>query len=492
MGFGRFGAIAAALLLAGFSPAQAERSAASAALGAENHPQILARFGGEVPDSTLRDYVARVAGNIVAVSAQPDEDWLFTVLDSAQVNAFALPGGYVYVTRGLLALAGDEAELAAVLAHEIVHVTQEHVEARVDAQAEDQTGEVVGNLLGNLLGGVISGSENPLGDALRNTIQDSIGGRMEFSRAQEFEADVQSIPLLIAAGYDPMAASDFLAAMRDQHALIAELAGRGYNPSQVPFFADHPAPDDRIARAAEIAADMRFIAAPERGLDTHLAAIDGMIFGDSPAQGYVRGRAFLHTELGFSFAVPEGFRITNTARAVRASGPNGTSIVMDGGRDDGSDLRQYIARQWLPALRSPGQRPIRASRVRALSINGLEAAQTSVTRRVRGQAEELTLTAIRLNGSIYRFTGTSPRGQDAAQDAMRRAVETFAAMSPDAAAVLQPYRLTRHQIAQGDTVESLTGSAPADVAAAEWFAVLNGLPRGSLPAMGEWVKVIQY
>jgi predicted Zn-dependent protease len=194
MGFGRFGAIAAALLLAGFSPAQAERSAASAALGAENHPQILARFGGEVPDSTLRDYVARVAGNIVAVSAQPDEDWLFTVLDSAQVNAFALPGGYVYVTRGLLALAGDEAELAAVLAHEIVHVTQEHVEARVDAQAEDQTGEVVGNLLGNLLGGVISGSENPLGDALRNTIQDSMAGGWNLAARRNLRLMCRAFP----------------------------------------------------------------------------------------------------------------------------------------------------------------------------------------------------------------------------------------------------------------------------------------------------------
>jgi len=492
MNFARIALAIALVFAANTGQSETERRADAAAIGAENHPQILARFGGEISDAALRDYVAQVAEKIVAVSDQPEADWQFTVLDSAQVNAFALPGGYVYVTRGLLALAGDEAELAAVLAHEVVHVTQSHVEARMDAQADDNTGEMVGNLLGNLLGGMLSGNESPLSDAVRDTVQTAIGGRMEFSREQEFEADELSIPLLIAAGYDPIAAPDFLSAMRDQHALIARLAGRGYNPSQVPFFADHPAPDDRIAKAAEIAGAVRFVVAPDRGLERYLAAIDGMIFGDSPAQGYVRGRAFFHAELGFSFMVPEGFSITNTARAVRARGPNGAYLIMDGGRDDGSDLRNYISRQWVAALRSPGQPPLRARRVRQLTINGLEAAQTMVTRRVRGHRENLTLTAIRLNGSIYRFMAASPRGQDAAQNAMQDAVETFSALDADTATQLQPYFLTSHVVGQADSLATLLASAPDYDEAVAWFAVLNGQAEGELPPIGTAVKVIRY
>ncbi|UPH71683.1 M48 family metalloprotease [Abyssibius alkaniclasticus] len=490
----RWLALAASLVLAlgGAAGAGPERSADAAAIGAENHPKLLARFGGEIPDEALINYVATIGARIVAVSEQPDEDWQFTVLDSPSVNAFALPGGYVYITRGLLALAGDEAELAAVLGHEIVHVTAAHVEARLAVQAEDNSGELVGDLLGGLLGGLISGSESPLADAVRNTVESAVGGQMEFSREQEFEADALSIPILVAAGYDPYAAADFLVAMRAQYALVARLEGRGFNPSQVPFFADHPAPDERIARARDLAESMAYIQPPVRGTEPYLAAIDGMIFGDSPAQGMVRGRAFIHSELGFSFLVPEGFTLQNTAQAVRARGPDGAMLIMEGGRDRGGDLRRFIADEWAPALRQTGQARPRLSRVRSTEINGLEAAQARLTRRFRGRNQEMTLTAIRLNGTIYRFTALSARGADTAQGAMAEAVASFAALPVDAGAALAPYILTAHQLRAQDSVASLTADAPAESAAADWFAVLNGLEPGELPPVGSWVKVIRY
>ncbi|MEX0970786.1 MAG: M48 family metalloprotease [Paracoccaceae bacterium] len=471
--------------------ASPERNPDAASIGAENHPAIMARFGGEIPDAALRDYVARLGAHIATFSEQPDEAWRFTVLDSPAVNAFALPGGYIYVTRGLLALAGDEAELAAVLAHEITHVTAAHVEARMEVQAEDNTDAVVGDLLGGLLGGLLSGSDTPIADAVRETVESTIGGQKEFSREQEFEADALSIPLLVDAGYDPAAAADFLRAMRAQHALIARLAGRGYNPSQVPFFADHPAPDDRIARADALADAYQFDTRPTRGREPYLAAIDGMIFGDSTAQGFVRGRAFLHGELGFSFVVPEGFILQNAARAVRAQGPDGALLVMEGGRDRGGELRRFIAREWVPSLREIGQSRPRLGPVRDIAINGLEAAQATMTRRFRGRNQVMTLTAIRLGDSIYRFTALSARGADAAQAAMGDAVASFGVYRPEGDAALQPYRLVRHQIAPQDTLESLLADAPADMANEDWFAVLNRLEPGALPPVGHWVKLIR-
>lgn len=486
-------------VFASASIAAPERSPESQRVGQENHPRILARFGGAVQDGALTDYVTTLGMQLVALSEQPDAPWQFTVLDSAQVNAFALPGGYVYVTRGLLALAGDEAELAAVLAHEIVHVTEDHVTQRGEnAQIDPET--VITGVLGELLGGVLRGDENPLGDAVRGTLQNVIGANSEFSREQEFQADALSIPLLVAAGFDPMGAPDFLTAMRGQYALIAALAGRSYNPAQVPFFADHPAPDDRIARAGELAGAYQFQVAPARGADRYLAAIDGMVFGDSLQQGLVRGRAFLHPVMGFAFSVPQGFVIQNTARAIRTAGPNGALLVMDGARiqasdqtsDQGIDLGRYITQQWIPSLQGPGVMRPRVGRVRALLINGLPAAQVTVMRRVRGQNQTLTLTAVRLNDQIFRFTASTPRGGDEQQRAMQRAVETFGALDETSASVLRPYILQRYRIRRGDTIASLTSAAPQDENAPAWFALLNGLAPGELPPRGTWVKRIDY
>ena len=219
-----------------------------ARIGAENHEKIMARLGGEMPSGALSAYVDGIGRSIVAHTRYANEPWTFTIVDSPTVNAFAVPGGYVYVTRGLLALANSEAELAAVIGHEIAHVTENHVEERQKRNRDAG----IGVLVGTVLGGVIDGR-----DGLRKGIQ--MGTRVatgyvaQFSQKQEFEADERGIEFLARAGYDPLAQARFLEAMSEKAEIEARLAGKGYNPNRVDFFASHPATGDRIRRATLVA-----------------------------------------------------------------------------------------------------------------------------------------------------------------------------------------------------------------------------------------------
>lgn len=188
----------------------AARSAAEQQAGDQNHPQILQQFGGEVQDPAIRAYVDEIGRKLVRQTEQPGAKWKFTVLDSPVVNAFALPGGYVYVTRGLIALANDEAELAGVIGHEIGHVTAAHSANRQERSTLAQLG-----VLGAQVAGAVAGLSGPLLDMLGQA--SGAAGQAyvaSYSRTQEFEADQLGVRYLAAAGYDPSAEADFLASLQ--------------------------------------------------------------------------------------------------------------------------------------------------------------------------------------------------------------------------------------------------------------------------------------
>ena len=175
------------------------------------HPQVLLQFGGAYDDPELQAYVTRTGRQLVAVSELPKEEFTFTVLDSDVINAFALPGGYVYITRGLLALADDEAELAGVMAHEIGHVTARHSAQRYSRGALAQGGVAIGTILAGVLGG---------GAAAQLAQQAGGAGAQAYlagySRDQEFQADELGVRYLARGGYDPAAMSSFLDEARAQ------------------------------------------------------------------------------------------------------------------------------------------------------------------------------------------------------------------------------------------------------------------------------------
>lgn len=244
------------------------------AIGAREHPRIVASYGGIYADRPAEIMLARIVGRLLAAADQPNTNFTVTILDTAEVNAFALPGGYVYVTRGLLALASDTSEIAAVLAHEIAHVTLKHARARTNKQRES---EIVDKVVSGVFGANVDTNQS----ANRNKMQ-----LAAFSQAQELSADKEGILTGGKAGYDPHAAGRFLGAMgRFAH------FSQGDVDQADDFLSSHPSTPDRIQKAIETA--RAFFGAPglgETDRQGYLDGIDGLAFGDSPSQGAVVGQ----------------------------------------------------------------------------------------------------------------------------------------------------------------------------------------------------------
>jgi predicted Zn-dependent protease len=463
------------------APALAEWPAESAAMGARDHPAVLQHYGGEIRNPPLSAYVSAIGGQMVAVSDRAGELWRFTVLDSPEVNAFALPGGYVYVTRGLLALARNESELAAVLAHEVTHVVAAHIEAR---QAAEQDALVEGALAA-LVTGLFGGGENRLGDAVRSGVETVFSQIGTYSKAQEFEADAGGIALLEAAGYRPAAQADMLASMANFAAYKAAQAGRDYDATSAPFFANHPAPAERQLRALALGGTDE----GRQGVEAYLAAIDGMIYGQNPRAGLVLGQRFVHPALGFAFEAAQGLRIENAAQQINILGPNGATLILSGGQDIG-DLELSLQR-W--AARIPPQERLGGGLrgVRRLEINGLAAATGTLNLRKRGQRHSLRLTVIRFGDGLIRFASTVQPGDETMADLHWQTVRSFGPLTAHDQAVRATYILI-HQMQAGETAEGLIAAQGVQGFTESEFNLLNGLADGETPRLGQWVKLVSY
>ena len=317
-----------------------------ALIGAEEHPKLVAQFGGVYDEPEIGSYVASIGGRLAAHSERADLAFRFTVLNTPIVNAFALPGGYIYVSRGLLALANSEAELASVLAHEIGHVTARHTAHRYNRSI------MLG--LGTTLFGAVMGNDL----ASRMAELGSAAYLKGFSRNQEHHADELGIRYMVATGYDARASVSFLKTLSADDTLAQKILGRK-NPHEglSGIFATHPRTAERVARTA--AATPADKAAP-RLRQRYLEKIEGLIYGDDPAHGLIRDRKFHHPKLGFSFTVPKGFRLRNSPEAVFAFDKHGAKIRFDSepkswsgtiarGACDSIAKRMSVSQAFLPA-----------------------------------------------------------------------------------------------------------------------------------------------
>lgn len=462
----------------------AVRSASEQRTGDRAHEQILAQYGGVYRNSRLQSYVDGIGERIAAVSEQPGEKWTFTVLDSPIVNAFAIPGGYVYVTRGMVALANDEAELAGVIGHEIGHVTAGHSALR-------QTRATTANI--GLLAGAIGLSALGVDPSLAGgLLQAAAGGALaSYSRSDEIEADYLGIRYLARAGYDPFAKADILDSLAASSAIEAKTAGRGYDPNRVDFFASHPATGPRTRQAVETARQAGAVTTVgnDRGQDRHLAAIDGMVWGPSPEQGFVDGTRFVHPNLGFAFEAPRGFQLTNRPDAVVGAGPSNTRLIFDGGAAHGGRLTGYIEGTWAPQI----ARQVRTGRLQSLeslTINGQEAARAVLPVQLNGQAWDALLVAVRHRGKVYRFTGLAPQGVRALP-ALAEAASTFRQLTSGEAAQVSPRRIVVTTVRRGDTVESLAREMRVDEFPVDRFRALNSLGAREQVVPGMRVKLIR-
>jgi predicted Zn-dependent protease len=434
------------------------------------HARILASYGGAYADGALQSYIETTIQRLVAASDRPDLSYRVTILNSPSVNAFALPSGSLYITRGLLALANDRAELASVLSHEMAHVIARHSVAREEQVRQAAiVSKVISDVLQDPQLGALSMARSKLSIA-------------SFSRQQELEADAVGVGISARAGFDPYGASRFLTslarhgALRDQ-ALGSDRAGA----DTIDFLSSHPSTPDRLSIAITNA---RQFASPgdtgERDRDGYLARIDGLTYGDDPSEGYVRGRRFIHPKLGFTLIAPEGFSLENTAQAVLGASAGGREALrLDAARVGGTDdLKDYLASGWIEG--------IDPSTIETLTLNGFDAA-TAVA---RGKEWSFRLYAIRFGSEVYRLIFAARSLTPDIDKQFKVAAQTFRRVSLEEADRLRPLRLKIVPVQAGETVESFADRMAQLDRPLERFLVLNGLERGKPLPVGQKVKTV--
>ncbi|MGO4354420.1 M48 family metalloprotease [Rhizobium sp. RAF36] len=436
-----------------------------AAMGAREHPRIVASYGGEYKDAKTERLVARIAGALTAVSENPSQSYRITILNSPAINAFALPGGYLYVTRGLLALANDASEVAAVLSHEMGHVTANH---GIERQKREEAEVIASRVVAEVLSSDIAGKQALARGKLRLAA---------FSRQQELQADVIGVRMLGEAGYDPYSAARFL----DSMAAYSRFMSADPDADQsLDFLSSHPNSAQRIELARDHArAFGQEGKVGDKGRDYYLDGIDGLLYGDSPEEGYVRGQTFLHGGLGIRFDVPPDFTIDNKVEAVMATGPGDVAIRFDGVADSNNQsLTNYISSGWVTGL-DP-------STIQPTTINGMEAA----TARASADRWDFDVTVIRNNQQIFRFLTAVPKGSTALQQTADVLRASFRRMTPDEMSSLKPLRIRVVTVRAGDNITTLAARMMGTDRKLDLFKLINALPMGASVAPGDRVKII--
>ncbi len=446
-------------------------------VGKREHPKILKKFGGQYKDRDLAAYVHRIGRSLSRVSEAPELPYVFTVLNDDKVNAFALPGGYVYITRGLLALADNEAEMAGVLAHEIGHIAARHTAQRYSRAMATNLGL---NVLG-AIGILPPGSGSLISFGAQAVLQG-------YSRDQESEADMLGVRYLGRAGYDTNAMVSFFRKLKGYESLSKAMAQNPNAKDSYSIMSSHPRTEQRIAQAIALA-KVGPGKNPRLGREVYLSEIDGLVFGDDPEQGIRRGRVFAHPGLGVLFKVPPGFIMFNTDKSLIARGPDGAVMSFDMASPKKAagvrDLRRYLVSDW--------GRKFDMKNVERIKINSMDAA-TGATRRPgrNGGTEDMRLIVIRGGrDKIYRFIFITPSSLSARMDEdFRRTTYSFRRMSRQEVADLKPLRIRVVNVRPGDTVKSLSAKIPIEKFARQWFELLNGLRPGQPLAPGRKVKII--
>jgi len=445
--------------------AQNVRSGKLARVGAAQHPKILATYGGEYSNPKLERMVAGIVGKLVTVSDNPSQVYQITILDSPNVNAFALPGGYLYITRGLLALANDTAELAAVIAHEMGHVTANHGILRQQKEAEVE-------LASRVVSDVLSDK-----DAGRRAL---VRGKLrlaQFSRNQELQADAIGIAAIGEAGFDPYAAAAFQETMA---AYTDFRNASGDADTSLDFLATHPSTPQRIELAVGHARKFGSPGKGERDHDGYLAGIDGMLFGDSEEEGFVRGQSYSHAGLGITFTFPDGFDIDNRTEAVLGARASDNAAIRFDGVDVpvGQSLSTYVASGWVEGLDT--------SSIRALTVNGMSA----VSARATADQWDFDITVIRIGKSVYRILTAMQRGSPDLEALAASVRNSFRQLTAAERGSLKPLMLNVVNAQPGESARTLAARMRGVSRPLELFLILNGMKPGDSIEPGRSYKVV--
>ena len=433
-------------------------------IGAREHPRLVAQLDGVFKaDPGLLAYVNELGGRLTARSEYGDQTWTFTVLESAFPNAFALPGGYIYLTRGLLTLVRSESELAAVLAHEIAHVAARHSlagQARVTAANAGRLDPAL-----------------PGEDRARGGVSPETGMRRVlalYSQQDEFEADELAIEYLRRAGFDPRAVPQVLRA----HEAHAALVGADSGPVNQ-MLSSHPSTPERMRRSADLADRAGWQPIADRD-DGFLDRIHGLPFGERPRAGLVRGREIFLAGPEIRFRMPDEFRVRREPRRIIARASDGTIIVYD----------EIFAKSWQTGIL--GYLPSGSRDVELLRLDGMDAA-TGIRIRERGSRrfEFRTLVIYCTTSVVCRFRYAVPLEVSLARRGdVRETALSFRRFNDKDRLAARPQTIRIATVRAVDTLESLVARMDVDGDADAWFRLLNGLQPGEMLPVGARVKLV--
>lgn len=433
------------------------------AIGAREHPRIVASYGGIYSDRQAEIMIARIVGRLLTAAGQPNQKFTVTILDTAEVNAFALPGGYVYVTRGILALASDTSEIAAVLAHEIAHVTLKHARARTNRA---RTNEIVDKVVSGVFGA------DTATDQASNRSKMSLAA---FSQQQELAADKEGIMTAGQAGYDPHAAARFLGAMgRFAH------FSQGDADQEGDFLSSHPSTPDRIQKAIENA--RAFFGAPglgETDREGYMAGIEGLAFGDSPAQGAVTGRRYVNPALKFTFEVPQNYTLQISKGAVVGVAGEGEAVRFDSAEvPQTMPLEDYLKSGWIAGLQP--------QTVKRESANGYDMATgVAVT-----PQWNFRVAVVRHEGKVYRFIFASRFDSAAFAKAAEQTLKSFRAANDRDLGQVKKLVIRTVTAGAVDTADSLARKMNGLSRGTDLFYILNNLYPGDTLVTGQRYKIV--
>lgn len=423
---------------------------------------------GIYDDRELERYVSDIGMRLARASHRPHLPWSFTIVDSPAVNAFALPGGYIYITRGILPYLADESELAGVLGHEIGHVTARH--------AAQQYTRATGGTIGLLAASIFVPGVAPFGDLASTGLGLLF---LKYGRGDELESDRLGIEYAAASGWDPSGVPRFLSTLSH----LDEMSTRG-----VPnWLSTHPEPASRVDEALPIATKVAASGTTERNRDALLRHVDGLVFGDNPKDGIVRGREFLHPVMRFALEFPEGWEVQNSPEQVGAREPGLPHYMLLQLADQprGRSLER-VARD---AMRGGRFTPVEGE---TTQINGLEAYVGTYRGNLKNVgAARVRAAHIMLGRQVYFVAGFAPEAEFARVEAqVHAALSTFRELSRREADEIRPNRLDFYTVQAGDTWQSIAARTGRSIVRASQLALMNGYEVNVHPTAGERIKIV--
>jgi len=436
------------------------------ALGKQTDIEVRQEYG-VYADPELNAYIQSIGKALVPHTHRPQLAYQFAVLDTPVVNAFAVPGGYIYVTRGILALMGSEAELAVVLGHELGHVNARHSVRRMSEMMLVQVGLAVGSALSETFAQVAGLA--------------GVGVQLlflKYSRDDERQADGLGVEYARKGVYNPGEMIAFFGSLEK----LGDLSGGQALPG---FLSTHPLTKERIEKVKQmLTAGDQTLEVKER---PYLRRIDGLVYGDDPSQGYVEGGRFYHPEMAFTFAIPGGWKVVNTPTQVMLSSPDEKAALILQAEKTAEDLPGYVQKK---AGQIEGSQFVAEDNLKVPGLASVH--QIYRVDQQQGGTINLRLSAIRKGNMVYTFSAVAgstdfPRFNQE----FRRSAQSFAQLRDPAFLNRRPRLLRLVEASGRQTLQEVFSSAGMDKDLWPSVAILNGMELGSTPPQGQMLKVIR-